>query len=487
MAHVSASRFQMMTETPLPSLIRTLSIPPIISMLITSVYNLADTFFVSQISTSASGAVGVVFSLMAIIQAIGFTLGMGAGMNISRLLGQQDLERAHLFASTSFFSGLLLGSLLSLTGVIFLEELVVSLGATPTILPYAMDYCRVILLGAPFMASSFVMNNILRSQGNSFLSMIGIGAGAVLNILLDPIFIFVFGWGIAGAAAATVLSQILSFFILYYIIYHESSGVQIRLRYFRPVWSVYRYILSNGLPSFYRQMLASFATILLNYCSAPYGDAAIAAMSIVARLNHFLISFILGFGQGFMPIAGFNYGAKKYRRVWESFFYCQKLAAGFLLVMAIIVFLGAPRIIALFRREDLEVIRIGTLALRLQCFVLPLQAWIILCNMLTQSLGKSIQASIMAISRQGIFLLPALLILSAAIGLLGVQCAQPLADILTFILSLATTLPVLKMLRQRSGEDESDLSPDLESMDGVVPAMAAESAIDEANLSDLEG
>lgn len=487
MAHAGISRFQMMTETPIPSLIRTLSIPPIISMLITSVYNLADTFFVSQISTSASGAVGIVFSLMAIIQAIGFTLGMGAGMNISRLLGQEDLERAHLFASTSFFSGLILGSLLSITGIIFLEELVVALGATPTILPYAMDYCRIILLGTPIMASSFVMNNILRSQGNSFLSMIGIGTGALLNIILDPIFIFVFGWGIGGAAAATVLSQILSFFLLYYIISRESNGVQIRWRYFRPVWSVYRYILSNGLPSFYRQMLASFATILLNLCAAPYGDAAIAAMSIVARLNHFLMSFILGFGQGFMPLAGFNYGAKKYQRVWDSFFYCQKLAVSFLAFMAIVFFIEAPDIISLFRREDLEVIRIGTLALRLQCLVLPLQAWVILCNMLTQSLGKSIQASIMAVSRQGIFLLPALLILSSTIGLLGVQCSQPIADVLTFILSLATTLPVLKMLHEKSGEDELGRNAAVAGMAGAVPALALEPAIDESNLSDLEG
>jgi putative MATE family efflux protein len=474
MAQASEARYQMMTETPIPSLIRAMSVPPIISMLITSLYNLADTFFVSQINTSASAAVGVVFSLMAINQAIGQGLGMGAGMNISRLLGQKDLDRAHLFAATSFYTGLIVGALLTVGGLIFLENLVIKLGATPTIVPYAMDYCRIILIGCPFMISSFIMNITLRSQGNSFLAMIGIGAGALLNIVLDPIFIFVFGWGIAGAAAATVLSQIISFFLLIYLTKREPAGAKIHPRYFRPGWALYRPILSNGLPSFYRQMLASFSSIILNFCAAPYGDAAIAAMSIVARLCYFLISFILGFGQGFMPVAGFNYGAKKYKRVWDSFFFCQKLAVSFLFCIAIIAYWQAPAIITIFRKDDLEVIRIGALALRLQCFVLPLQAWCILCNMLTQSLGKSIQATIMALSRQGIFLLPSLLILSSLLGLLGIQCSQPIADALTFVMSLITTLPVIRMLRQQSAASG-------------VAGQEREFVIDESQLTDLEG
>ena len=451
----SQERFLMMTETPVPRLITNMAIPPIISMLITSVYNLADTFFVSQISTSASGAVGVVFSLMAVIQAIGFTLGMGAGLNISRLLGRKELELANRYASTSFFSGLACGILMILGCLPFVEPLMINLGATPTILPYAMSYCRIILFGAPFMISSFVMNNILRSQGNAFYAMLGIGAGSILNIILDPIFIFLFDLGIAGAAWATILGQIISFGILLRFTRQDRGGARVGLKFFRPTAEIFRLILSNGLPSFYRQMLASFATIFMNRAAFPYGDAAIAAMSIVARLNHFMISGMLGFGQGFMPVCGFNYGAGKFQRVRESFFFCLKVAVIFLAAVGLAMFVLSRQIITCFRREDLEVIAIGTRALRLQCVCLPLTAATIMANMLTQSIGLSWQASLLATLRQGLCLIPLIFILPRFLGILGLQAAQPLADVVAALVCAPILVPVLRDIRfkcQREGE-----------------------------------
>lgn len=308
------AKYRQMIEDPIPRLICTLAIPTIISMLITSVYNMADTFFVGKIGTSATGAVGVVFSLMAIFQAVGFTFGIGSGNFVSRLLGGRDKEQAEHVAATGFYTAFAVGVLLMVLGFIFLDPLMRVLGATDTILPYARDYARYILLGAPFITSSFVLNNLLRFQGSAMYAMVGITAGGVLNILLDPLFIFVFDMGTGGAALATVLSQIVSFTIL---LVHSSRGGNIAMdpRKVQPSVRLYGEILRGGMPSFYRQVIASIAVIALNLSAGPYGDAAIAAMSIVSRVMMFALAALIGFGQGFQPVCGFNYGARRYDRV----------------------------------------------------------------------------------------------------------------------------------------------------------------------------
>jgi len=445
-------RFRKMTETPIQKLILELAIPPIISMLVTSIYNMADTYFVSRISTSASGAVGVVFSLMAIIQAIGFTLGMGAGTYSSRLLGERNHEGASRAASTAFFASLIIGGVITLYGLLYTDPLMGQLGATPTILPYARAYGQYILIGAPYMAASFVMNNVLRAQGSAFYGMVGISVGGVLNILLDPLFIFTFGMGIAGAAIATILSQLVSFLILLYFCMKDLGGVQIRLKYFTFSKPLHLEILRNGMPSFYRQMLASLAAISLNLAAGPFGDAAIAAMSIVARYSFFMIAAMLGFGQGFMPVCGFNYGARRFDRVWTAFWFSLKVAATVFLTLSIVSFFFATPILTFFRKEDLEVVRIGALALRYQCVIFPLQAWIIMANMLTQAIGKTRQASLLSMGRQGIFFLPLIFTLPVFLGLYGVQITQPLADLGTFLMSIPLTVPVLKEIRRRMAE-----------------------------------
>ncbi len=441
-------KYRQMIETPVNRLIPRLAVPTIISMLVTSIYNMADTFFVSQLSTSASGAVGVMFSAMSMIQAIGFTLGMGSGNHISRSLGNRDEERAGVFAATAFYTAAIIGVGILAVGTLFSRQLVFFLGATETIAPYAQDYARYILIGAPFMMTSFVMNNILRSQGNAVFAMVGITVGGILNMILDPLLIFGLDLGISGAAIATMVSQIISFCILLYQCNARPDCIKIQLSKFRPSGKVYGEILHAGLPSFCRQGLASAAAVILNFAAGPYGDAAIAAMSIVTRFMMFINSSLIGFGQGFQPVCGFNFGAERYDRVLEAFWFCVKVAVIMLTVFGIVSFGISCPIITAFRREDLQVIEIGTLALRLQLLTMPFQAWVIMVNMLTQSIGYRFRASLVAMGRQGLFLIPALLILPKLFGILGLQMAQPIADMLTFVLATVIVSGILKELRQ---------------------------------------
>jgi len=322
-------KYQLMINTPISRLIPRLAVPTIISMLITSIYNMADTFFVSQLSTSASGAVGVNFSLMAMIQAIGFTLGMGSGNFMSRMLGAREQEKAQRACSTAVYTAFALGLLLAITGIANIDSLVRMLGATETIAPYAKDYGRYILIAAPYMTVSFVFNNHLRSQGNAALSMIGITTGGILNVILDPVLIFGLKMGISGAAIATIFSQFVSFTILLVLVIRSGNVLKPHPRYFTFQGWVYKEILSAGMPTLGRQGLASVASVLLNVASSGFGDAAVAAMSIVTRIMMFINSALIGFGQGFQPVCGFNFGAGRYDRGLEADFFCRRVALVF--------------------------------------------------------------------------------------------------------------------------------------------------------------
>lgn len=441
-------KFKKMTETPVEPLICRMAVPTIISMLITSIYNMADTFFVGRIGTSATAAVGIVFSLMAIIQAIGFFFGQGSGNYISRKLGAREVEEASRMAATGFFSALLTGAAVMVLGFCFSEPFCRLLGATETIMPYAQDYMRLILIGAPYMTAALVLNNQLRLQGNAFYAMIGLVSGGLLNIALDPLFIFGFGLGISGAALATILSQLVSFSLLLLGCNRTAGNLPIRFRHFSPSVARYCAIVNGGLPSLCRQGLASVATICLNTAAGPFGDAAIAAMSIVTRLTQFAASAVLGFGQGFQPVCGFNYGAGRYDRVRRGFWFCVVVASVVLVVLSSLGEIFAPGLIALFRADDAQVIAIGAKALRLQCITFPLLGWVTLCNMLLQNIGKVTQASILSVARQGLFFLPLILLLPMTFGLLGVQICQPISDVLTFVIAIPLVLPTLRFLRR---------------------------------------
>lgn len=443
-----------LTEEKIPTLVLNMAVPSIISMLITSFYNMADTFFVGQIGTTATAAVGVIFPLMSIIQALGFTFGHGSGNYISRKLGQGEVEDAKKMAATGFVSALVAGAIFGLVGLIFLDGLVGILGATPTIAPYARQYAMYILIGTPFMASSLVLNNQLRFQGSAFFGMIGMGVGAVLNIALDPLFIFVLDMGVSGAALATILSQIVSFCLLLRGC-TRGGNIAISLKNFSPSWARYKEIARGGTPSLFRQGLGSVATICLNFAAGIYGDAAIAGMSIVTRVLQFANSTIIGLGQGFQPVCGFNYGAKLYGRVRKAFWFTVSLAFCVLLIGSIVGIAFAPQIIAIFRKEDLEVIKIGALSLRLQCIFLPLSAFVVGSNMMLQTIGKPVKASISAAARTGLFFVPAILILPQFFGLLGVQMSQAVADLCSFVLCVplaGTTLLEMKRLEKERAE-----------------------------------
>ncbi|WP_050640871.1 MATE family efflux transporter [Faecalicatena contorta] len=444
----------MMTEAPIPGLIGRLAVPTIISMLITSFYNMADTFFVGRIGTSATAAVGVAFPLMAVIQALGFFCGHGSGNSISRRLGSKDADAAGQLAATGFFLALFLGFAVMALGLIFLKPLCIVLGSTKTILPYTEQYLGIILIGAPYMTAQLVLNNQIRFQGNAFYSMVGITIGAVLNIALDPLFIFVFHMGISGAAIATILSQFVSFILLLAGI-RISGCIPIRFRNVRFRKERLREILGGGLPSLFRQGLGSVATMTLNIAANPYGDAAIAAMSIVSRITMFASSALIGFGQGFQPFCGFNYGAKKYGRVREAFWFCVKVSTVVLFVLAVTGALLSGHLVGIFR-NDSEVIRIGTTALRFQCLTFILNGWIIMNNMMMQTMGKTGYASVLASARQGLFFIPALLILPPLFGLFGIQMAQAVADACTFAITTVLYRIVMKQMRGEEFVSKTD-------------------------------
>ena len=429
------AQFDKMTRTPIPRLVMGLAVPTILSMLITSIYNLADTFFVGQISTSASGAVGVVSSLMAVIQAVGFMLGHGAGSVISRSLGSGDAPAASRFASTSFFTALGAGAALGVFGIAGLTPLMRLLGSTETILPHARAYAFYILLAAPFMMSSLVMNNILRYEGKASFAMVGLVTGGVLNMALDPVFIFGLGMGAGGAGLATGLSQMVSFGILLSMYLRGKTVSRLALRFYTRSPRDIATILTTGLPSFGRQGLASFASMMLNVAARPYGDAAVAAMSIVSRIFQFLLSVALGVGQGFQPVASYNYGARKFHRVRQACLFT--IGASFVLMTALaaVCYVNGEALVRLFR-DDGAVTAIALPAFRWQCVATLLQPVLVCGNMLFQSVGKAGRATFLSCCRQGIFFIPLILALPRAFGLAGVQYSQPIADVLSFVVAV---------------------------------------------------
>lgn len=426
------SQFDKMTKTPVEKLIISLSIPTVISMLVSNIYNLVDTAFVGTMGNSASGAVGIVFGFMAILQAIGFLFGQGSGSIISRKLGQQKCEEASQIASTGFFFAFGIAIIAAIICSIFLEPIIMFLGSTPTIAPYAKTYITFILLTSPLMVSSFTFNNILRYEGKALFGMIGLMSGAIINICGDAIFIFVFKMGIAGAGLSTAISQTISFCILLIPFLRGKTQCKISVKKIAFDWKIVGNIIATGSPSLIRQGLGSVATILLNMVSKPYGDVAIAAMSIVSRIFFFIFSISIGVGQGFQPVSGFNYGAKKYNRLRKAFKFTVSLSEVLMFVLGTIVFVFAPQMIKIFRDDEM-VIQIATRALRYQCVAVLFLPIGMGTEMLFQSTGHKFRAAILSACRSGLILIPMLLILSKLQGLAGIQVAQAYAFVLASI------------------------------------------------------
>ena len=440
-------RHTYLTQTPIPRLIWSLAVPTIISMLVTGIYNSADTYFVGRISTQATAAVGLVFSVMAIIQALGFFCGHGSGNSLSRMLGAGRTRDANEMAATGFALALLLGVIVALIGNLFAGPIADFLGATDSARADTVAYMRIILLGAPFMMGQFVINNQLRFQGSAMYAMVGLMVGAVMNVGLDPLLMFTFGLGVRGAAIATVTGQISSFFALL-IGSWRGENIRLDLRNVRLNGKNLLEIANGGMPSLARQGLAAVSTLLLNRFARVYGgDAAIAGMSIVTRILMLNVSVLIGFGQGYQPVCSFNYGAGLNRRVREGYFYCLKIGTLMMTIAGALCVLFAPTVVGFFR-DDPAVIPIGTRALRWQASVLPLLTTSILTNMMLQSMGKGLKASICSSARNGIFFIPLILTLPHFFGLAGVEMTQAWADVLAFLLAVPMAWSELKNMKE---------------------------------------
>lgn len=445
-------RFKRMRYEKIPKLIISLGIPTTISMLITNIYNMADTYFVSQISLSASGATGIVFAVMAILQAFGFMCGHGSGSNISRSLGRKDEENASRFASSGLFLSFCISLVLMIAGLVFLEPLMRLLGSTDTILVEAMNYGRFIFLAAPAMVMSCVCNNILRYEGRAVYAMVGLTFGGILNMMLDPILIFIFHLGISGAGIATMVAQYLSLLILLIPFFRNRTASRLRLSYISRNIDTFINIIVTGSPSLARQGLNSISTAMLNMMAKPLGDAAIAAMSVVGRVSNMLFSLSLGIAQGFQPVSSFNYGAGDYKRVKESTVFTIGFGTALIAVLCTLAFINAPLIISLFRSEEL-VIEIGSAALRLMCFGLLLLPTVSVTNMLFQGIGESKKALFVACLQSGAFFIPLVVILTRAFGVNGLICATPLSYLPAFSVALPM---VVKFMRNLIKKEENN-------------------------------
>ena len=431
------TQFDIMTGTPIPRLILTLSIPSILSMLINNIYNLVDTAFVGHLGTSASGAVGVVFGFMAIIQAFGFMFGQGAGSILSRALGQRDKENASVHASVGFFGSMFCGLLITIIGFVWLDDVVMFLGSTETIAPYAKTYIAYILVAAPFMSGSLTLNNILRYEGKASLGMIGLMLGAVLNMIGDPILMFGLDMGIAGAGLSTAVSQIISWVVLLVMFLSGKTETKLGVKcVFHTSPRVLGNIMATGFPSLLRQGLNSLTTVLLNGQCAAYGDATVAAMSIVSRIVFFAFSIAIGVGQGFQPVSAFNYGAGRYSRLKKGFQFTALVSEGIIALGCVILFFFSGSLIGIFR-DDPEVITIGTRALHLQALATLTLPFCMTTEMLFQSTGMRLGATVLSALRNGVLFIPLLLLLSHFRGQYGIQEAQPLS----LVLSLPITIP----------------------------------------------
>ena len=443
--HAHQDNYTFLTEAPIHRVIGTMAVPTIISMMITSLYNIADTFFVGQIDTQSTAAVGIVFSVMFFIQSFGFFFGHGSGNYISRELGAKRHDNAVKMASTGFFLSFFMGILVMITGLVLLHPLSVLLGSTPTILPYTERYLGIVLLGAPFLMSSLTLNNQFRLQGNAAYGMYGIVTGAVLNVVLDPLFIFTFGFGVVGAAIATVIGQVVSFCILL-IMTRKGENIPISYRNFAPTWQRFKEIFYGGSPSLSRQGLACVSTIMLNIGAGAYGDAAIAAMSVVNRILMFVFSMIIGLGQGFQPLCGFCYGARLYDRMRLAFWYCVKVGTVFLVVFSVVGFAFSDVTIAVFR-NDADVIWVGTVALRWQLVSFPLNAFVMMGNMLLQTCRKPLGANLLAAARQGLFFIPLIVILPHFFGLKGVEMCQTWSDLCAFLITIPVVFHAFRSMK----------------------------------------
>ena len=438
-------RRQFMLEGNLLKVIPVIALPQVVSMLIDSLYNMADTYFVSQLGKAATAAVGVNDSLMMIMRAIALGFGMGASSYISRQLGAKNHDEATRAASTTLFTAMGIVAAIATIFYIFRSPLVIMLGATETSKAFSIEYASWILFSAPITAATVCLSQTLRAEGSTTFSMIGSVSGCIINIFLDPLFINVLGMGVAGAAIATGISKFISMIILLMPYYQRKCIIDIKLKYFTPKKALYAEIARMGIPTMLRTSLMSISTITINRTAATFGDAALAAISVANKSLRFVGSAVMGFGQGFQPIAGFCWGAKKYKRVKKAFFMTSAIGIGLCAALGSFLFIFAQQAITIFSSE-LDVLDIGMLLIRSQCVVLPMHVWVMIATGLFQALGKPFQAGFLGLCRQLFSLLPSVIIMTHFWGLTGLSLAQAASDVVSFTFALIMVIPMMKEL-----------------------------------------
>ena len=434
--------YDKMTKAPLAKLIVSLGIPTTISMLVTNIYNMVDTYFVGTLGESQQAATGILFTLQAIIQAIAFMLGQGSGSMVSKALADKNTDEASEYASTGFFTGAIMGAIFMTIGLLFLTPLMRLLGSTETILPYAKQYGFCVLIMCPVVVCSFVLNNNLRYEGKAFYAMIGLVTGGIINILGDFLLIKVIPLGVLGAGIATAVSQFISFLILLHF-FRKMAQSKIRLKTISKKYKTYLTICKVGFPALIRQGLSSISNGLLNNLTRPYGDAAIAAMSVVNRFTAFVMCVGLGIGQGFQPVAAFNYQAKKYSRVKRGLLVTMLIGFCLISCLALPGFIFAEQIVYMFQKSA-AVVEIGTFALRCSCFGVVFLALSVPINMLYQSTRMAGLSSFLSLLRSGLTFIPTLLITTQLLGITGIQISQPFADIATGLISIPFIVSFLR-------------------------------------------
>lgn len=439
------NRKDMMLNEPVARTITKMALPTIIAFLINSIYSLADTYFVSSLGTNATAAVSVNASLDQLILMAGSMLGIGATSYISRLLGAKNEEKASEVLSTAFFAALVFGSIVLTAGTLFMDEMVTLMGATETCKQYAIDYATYVLLAAPFMAASFVMNQCLRGEGSAVLSMIGMGAGGVINCVLDPIFIFWLDMGVAGASLATAISKVISFSILITPYLRKKTILRLSWRRFKLARDTVTQVVTVGSSSMFRNGLAILSAVVLNHIAGGISDSVLAGIGVCTKVMMFPFGVILGFGTGFQPVAGFNWGAKRYDRVRESWRFASIAGVIVAAAMSLVLVIFADQLIVLFSEVDPEMQRIGALSIRLQALALPIHAWVAIVNMFCNGLGYGGYAIVLATSRQGSCFLPIVYPLAWFFGAAGVASVQAVADVFTLLLAV----PILTKVKKR--------------------------------------
>lgn len=452
------ARYRLMTTEKVPKLIISMAIPAIISQIVSSLYSLADTYFVSSIGTAATAAPGVAFPILLIIQAISLMFAVGAGSLASRQLGAMDTEEANKTVSTAFFLSVFIGTILGIFCLIFLEPIMILCGASDTILPYACDYAFWIILATPFYSASFVLSFVIRQEGNVRLATIGTIAGAVVNCVLDPLFIFTFNMGIVGAAVATSLSQIVSFTIMFVHIIRGKCVLKLAWKYFSPKWKRLWEICKVGAPNLFQSALLVVGQIMLNNAAVAYGDAPLAGMNVVTKVSNIIVLSLNGFGQGFQPMCGYCYGAKLYKRIREGLWFTLKVGLTIIVILSLVCFIFAPEIIALFRADDPAVIEVGSKIMRAHMVVMPLYTVTVVASMMFLSCGKALKATVVTLARNGIVFIPLIMVMPSLFKLNGVIWAQPISDAITFVISALLLAVELKQLSKQEKEALSNIA-----------------------------